>query len=388
MAWAVPSRPVTPWRAKALSETPLFLHDPNDSALLPSERVPLPGPRLEAGRAAAVVPATPSPPGVPGPWVARTERRVLAVLFADVSNSTALYAKLGDTLAKGAIDECFERILLLLAKFDGRLVKTIGDELLCVFATADQAVLAASEMQVVVAERTFGGQSIQLHIGLHYGPALVSVNDVYGNTVNVAGYLTAVAAADQIVASEAAAAQLSAALKSCVRPVYRAVLKGSGRETTVYQVVWSRNEGELTEASFDFERRLPPDMGALLLEHGEDSVEVKAERPLVRIGRSAKCDLVVDAAKVSRQHLIIQLRRTHFYLVDQSINGTWVTTEGGNESHLLRAEMMVTGAGVISLGCPQAAAPEHRILFRHDRRSAFRLSDAKAEVLAFPGTRR
>jgi hypothetical protein len=43
---------------------------------------------------------------------------------------------------------------------------------------------------------------------------------------------------------------------------------------------------------------------------------------------------------------------------------------------------------VISLGCPQAAAPEHRILFRHDRRSAFRLSDAKAEVLAFPGTRR
>lgn len=360
-----------------MSENPLFLHDPNDEATLQVACVPDPG-----ATAAAVAPSQPSP------WVARAERRVLAVLFADVSNSTALYSKLGDTLAKAAIDECFERILLLLAKFEGRLVKTIGDEVLCVFPTADQAVLAASEMQVAIAERRYGGQTIQLHIGVHYGPALVSVNDVYGDTVNVAGYLTAVAGADQIIASEAAAMQLSAALKSCVRPVYRAVLKGSGRETTVYQVVWSRSEGELTEASFDFERRLPPDMGALLLEFDQVSLDVRAERPSVRIGRSAKCDLVIDAPKVSRQHLTIQLRRTHFYLVDQSINGTWVTTDGGNECHLLRAEMMLSGAGVISLGCPQDAAPQRRILFRHDRRSAFRLSDAKAEVLPFPTPRR
>lgn len=325
---------------------------------------------------------------LPAPWVARAERRVLAVLFADVSNSTALYANLGDTLAKAAIDECFARIQLLLAKFEGRLVKTIGDEVLCVFPTADQAVLAASEMQVAMAEQRFGGQSIQLHIGLHYGPALVSVNDVHGDTVNVAGYLTAAAGAEQIVASEAAAAQLSAALKSCVRPVYRALLKGSGRETTVYQVVWSRNDGELTQAGFGFERRLPSDMGALLLELDQTMLEVKAERPLVRIGRAPTCDLVIDAPKVSRQHLTIQLRRTHYYLADQSINGTWVTTEGGDECHLLRAEMMVTGAGVISLGCPQAAAPQRRILFRYDRRSAFRLSEARAEVLPFPTPRR
>lgn len=348
-----------------MSEKPLFLHDPNDEAA------------SQPGRPGAE-------PSVPAPWVARTERRVLAVLFADVSNSTSLYAKLGDTLAKAAIDECFERILLLLAKFEGRLVKTIGDEVLCVFPTADQAVLAASEMQVAISEQRFSGQAIQLHIGLHYGPALVSVNDVYGDTVNVAGYLTAVAGADQIVASEAAAAQLSAALRSCVRPVFRALLKGSGRETTVYQVVWSRSDGELTEASLDFDRRLPPDMGALLLELGDTVVEVKAERPLVRIGRSVKCDLVVNAPRVSRQHVTIQLRRTHFYLTDQSINGTWVTTEGGDECHLLRAEMMVSGAGVISLGCPQDAAPGRRILFRHDRRSAFRLSDVRAEVLPFP----
>ncbi len=354
-------------RAKPLSEKPLFSPESSvESLLRPS------------------VPAA----GDEAPWIARAERQTLAVMFADVSNSTSLYSVLGDTLAKASIDECFERILLLLPKFDGRLVKTIGDEVLCVFPTADQAVLAASEMQVAMAERDFSGNTIQLHIGLHYGPALVSVNDVYGDTVNVAGYLTAVAGAEQIVASEAAASQLSAALKSCVRPVFRAVLKGTQRETTVYQVVWSRYDGELTEASIDLNKRLPPDQGALVLDLGEQLIEVNAERPLVTVGRSAKCDLVVKHTRVSRQHLTIQLRRTCFYLIDQSINGTWITREAGDESHVLRAEAMLSGAGVISLGCPQDSAQERRIMFRHDRRSAFRLSDGKAEVLPFPGARR
>jgi adenylate cyclase len=350
-----------------LSEKPLYLHDPADA-----ERFQLPAEGAERD----------------GSSVARAERRLLAVLFADVSNSTALYTELGDTLAKASIDECFEHIMLLLPKFDGRLVKTIGDEILCVFPTADQAVLAASEMQVAMAELDFSGHRIRLHIGLHYGPALVSVNDVYGDTVNIAGYLTAVAGAEQIVASEAAAGQLSAALKSCVRPVFRALLKGTQRETIVYQVVWSRYDGELTEASIELDKRLPPDLGALVLDLGERSVEVNAERPLVRIGRSTKCDLTVKHGKVSRQHLSIQLRRTHFYLIDQSINGTWVTNESGDEAHVLRAELVLSGAGVISLGVPQDGGIERRILFRHDRRSAFRLSDTKADILPFPGPRR
>jgi class 3 adenylate cyclase len=350
-----------------LSDKTLFLHEPVSEMPLPS-----------------VAPA----PAAQVPGVAQAERRTLAVMFADVSNSTALYSALGDALAKAAIDECFERVLLLLPKFEGSLVKTIGDEVLCVFPSVDQAVLAASEMQVAMADRLFSGNAIRLHIGLHYGPVLVSVNDVYGDTVNVACYLTAVAGAEQIIASEAAASQLSAALKSCVRPVFRALLKGTQRETTVYQVVWSRNDGELTEASMDIERRLPPELGALVLDLGDCTVKVNAEHPLVRIGRSPKCDLVMKYAKVSRQHLTIQQRGASFFLTDQSINGTWITRESGDESQLLRGETIITGAGVISLGCPQDSAPERRIVFRHDRRSAFRLSDTKAEVLSFPGTRR
>jgi len=350
-----------------LSEIPLFLHDPNDGLVLAAP----PGAGSQASRIAS-----------------GAERRALAVLFADVSNSTALYARLGDARAKASIDECFACLSMLLPGFDGRLVKTIGDEVLCVFPTADQAVLAASEMQVAVTGREFAGQSIQLHIGLNYGPTLLSVDDVHGDTVNVACYLTAVAGAEQIIASDATASQLSPALKGCVRPVFRARLKGADRESTVYQVLWSRNDGEITETSLELGKRSPPDTSSLMLEFGNQVLEVKAERPMVRIGRSPRNDLVVDSGRVSRNHLMIQFRRTHFHLVDQSINGTWVTSEAGDECQVLRAEILLSGAGVISLGCPQDAAPERRIVFRHDRRSGVRSSEASADVLIFPGSKR
>ena len=56
---------------------------------------------------------------------------------------------------------------------------------------------------------------------------LVEDGDVFGDTVNAAAYLTAVAMAEQILTTEATENNLSAALKSCVRPVFNAVLKGN-----------------------------------------------------------------------------------------------------------------------------------------------------------------
>ena len=126
----------------------------------------------------------------------------------------------------------------VLARFDGRLVKTIGDEVMCVFPSADLAVLAASDMQAQVAASRPGNYPVSIHVGLHYGPVLVEEDDVFGDTVNVAAYLAAVAAAEQILTTEATEQCLSAALKSCVRPIFHAVLKGAEEESTVFQVLW------------------------------------------------------------------------------------------------------------------------------------------------------
>src|SRR5260370_17066673 len=53
-----------------------------------------------------------------------------AILFADVSGSTALYEKLGDKPAARAIEACLGELRAIVARWEGKVVKTIGDELM------------------------------------------------------------------------------------------------------------------------------------------------------------------------------------------------------------------------------------------------------------------
>src|SRR5262245_66128520 len=102
----------------------------------------------------------------------------MAVLFADISDSTSLYQKLGDVAARNIVTACLNLIESVVVRYEGRVVKTIGDELMCVFPGADQAVLAASDMQSLVSSTKPGNHPVIIHVGLHYGPVLVESDDV------------------------------------------------------------------------------------------------------------------------------------------------------------------------------------------------------------------
>ena len=71
----------------------------------------------------------------------------LTVLFADVSDSTRLYESIGDTAAFGSVREVIGLLKGITDAFGGRVVKTIGDGLMCAFPAADAAASAAGEMQ-------------------------------------------------------------------------------------------------------------------------------------------------------------------------------------------------------------------------------------------------
>jgi len=73
-----------------------------------------------------------------------------AILFADVSGSTALYELLGDKPAAKAIEACLNELRGIVAKHDGQVVKTIGDEIMVVFGNGQAACNAAMEMQLRV----------------------------------------------------------------------------------------------------------------------------------------------------------------------------------------------------------------------------------------------
>ena len=301
------------------------------------------------------------------------ESATRAVLFADVSESSTLYQKLGDTAARNIINACLTASTALLAKYRGVLVKTIGDAIMCVFQDADAALLCASEMQAVVTNDRPGNYPVAIHIGLAWGAVLLEDADVFGDTVNVAAYLTAMAMREQILATEAAAHAVSAEFKPRLRSVFHAVLKGAETESTVYEIMWKTDRMEITEINLQSHKVIPRDTGSLVVAADDERVRIDQWRPAIAIGRAPECDLVIPDRYASRRHLTIRLIRTRFYLIDHSINGTFVTFSGGEEVHVLRDDLPLDRSGEISLGRSRDGRSEGVITFNYDRRSMFRI---------------
>src|SRR5687768_435018 len=107
----------------------------------------------------------------------------LAVLFADVTDSTRLYEAIGDTAAFGNVREVVGLLKGITEAYGGRVVKTIGDGLMCVFPDADNAASAAGEMQRQIGERPplKSGKTIMIRVGFHYGPVIQDGDDVFGD---------------------------------------------------------------------------------------------------------------------------------------------------------------------------------------------------------------
>ena len=300
------------------------------------------------------------------------ENQTLTVLFADITESSRLYNQLGDAAARSAITACLAPLVDLLPRFEGRLVKTLGDAIMCVFPTAANAVNAATEMQSVVTNDVPGGHPMRVHIGLHAGPVLVEDEDVFGDTVNAAAFLTNVAMAEQILLSDVTEKELPPYLKPFVRPLFRAALKGSTGESGIFQVLWRSDNMGLTDVNLKVSRVLPADAGSLIVVLDDTRARVDRWHPLLSIGRDVASDVPVLDQFASRRHCSIRLVRSSFYLVDHSVNGTYVTFASGDEVHLLRGEIVLEGSGEIRLGRSRIENADSVVLFRRDRRSQFR----------------
>ena len=302
------------------------------------------------------------------------ETEQMAVLFADVSDSSYLYKALGDVPARGIVNSCLAVMSSVIVRYKGRIIKTIGDEIMCAFARADDAVLAASEIQVQIDAKRPGDRHIKIHSGLHFGPVLVEGNDIFGYTVNAAAYLTAVAAPEQILTTDAIERALAPELRTCVRPVFRVVLKGSDEESTISQVVWQKDSAEITNVNLGTHRLIEGDEGSLKVTFGNQTVRLDHSNRTLTIGRGGECDLVVTEKFASRQHLRIRLLRTHFYLFDQSINGTFVSLDDGKEVQVLRGELLLEGSGKLALGRSARDGATDIITFERDRRAIYRVA--------------
>ena len=119
------------------------------------------------------------------------QRKLVAVLAADIAGYSALMnADEGRTVSD--LKQRQAAVLLLVNKFDGRLIDTAGDGIFADFASAVNAVQCALEIQNVMAEQNAGvdeARRMQFRIGINIGDVIFDAHRIYGEGANIAARL-------------------------------------------------------------------------------------------------------------------------------------------------------------------------------------------------------
>ena len=167
------------------------------------------------------------------------QTRMMAVLFADICGSTALYDQLGNEAALNMITRTLNLLKQEVARHKGTLIKTIGDEIMCTFPNALRAAQAARAMHLVVdAEKPGGEHPIAVRIGLHFGDVILKANDVFGDTVNVAARIASITRARQTMTTQEVIDALPADFGYKAIPITRASFRGKQDTLEVFQLLW------------------------------------------------------------------------------------------------------------------------------------------------------
>jgi adenylate cyclase len=288
----------------------------------------------------------------------------IAILFADISGSTLLYETLGNGLARQIVVRCLAMMSDRLAGHRGTLIKTIGDEIMCTFPSAEAALRAACEMQEAVENGKPGGETpVYVRIGFNYGEVIREADDVHGDAVNVAARITQVARARQILATQAAIDMLPSELRDRVRHIRRANIKGRQAQLDLFQIGWQADEDEGVRIGNPAHRKLEGFEELLVLRHRDQQFTVSDRNATAALGRGEGCAIVINDDFASVLHAIVAYQLGKFFISDRSADGTFISFRGSDIVHIVGDSTMLRGSGTILLGRPFAENPTAAIEF-------------------------
>jgi adenylate cyclase len=286
--------------------------------------------------------------------VTAAPEKKLAILFADVVGSTQLYEALGDDRARETVQQCLRVMKQATEHYGGTVIKTMGDEVMSTFPSADDALNAANQMQQRITNTIrieTDDSHVSIRIGCHYGPVVAEDRDIFGAAVHTANRMTSQAKAGQIITTSALVEQLTPQWKALVRQIDVATPKGQSDEVAVFEVLWQPEEATNMLPSIDPAARPPSPVVRLRLRFkGEELVVGEQGKATITMGRADENDVVIKGNLISRVHARINVARNRFILVDESTNGTFIQQDAGEELYVRRDSTVLTGSGVISMG--------------------------------------
>ncbi|WP_102109338.1 adenylate/guanylate cyclase domain-containing protein [Oceaniglobus roseus] len=278
------------------------------------------------------------------------------VLVSDVTGSTELFENRDGAEALAAVDSVLERMRELIEAAGGHCVKARGDDILSFFPSASSGFGAAWAM---INEPWAGGLSI--HAGLCFGEILSHENDIYGSAVNTAARLSVLAKPGEILMGETCHGDLAPEEQARFVDIGALPLRGIEAPTRVYSCS-VQSFGEVTEV-FGSTRAATKQAAVFAAFSAGARHWYLEEGEVLRLGRAAQCDIVVNAPSVSRSHGALTIRSGQLEFTDHSSAGSVVRLADGQELTVHRRTTLLSGRGSILLGRAGHGASENVIDF-------------------------
>ncbi len=172
-------------------------------------------------------------------------RQLAAIMFTDIVGYTLL---MGDD-EQNAFELLRKNRQLqkpFIEQYNGVWIKELGDGILASFSTVTEAVLCASEIQ----KACTGIDDLKLRIGIHQGEVVFEDNDVFGDGVNIAARLQALAPIGGIWVSESVHKNISNKKEINSRFIKEELLKNVKEPVRIYEVQVEGTQAEQPKHSF------------------------------------------------------------------------------------------------------------------------------------------
>jgi class 3 adenylate cyclase/TolB-like protein/Tfp pilus assembly protein PilF len=234
--------------------------------------------------------------------VAREQRKLAAILFADVVGSSRLMGRDESGTVARLLEHLNRRLVPAAERCGGRVIRLTGDGGLVEFGSAVDALRAAIEFQQAMIEANRHRpeeEAIVFRVGLHLGDVIVEGDDIYGDDVNVAARLEAEAPPGGIVVSRAVREAVQGRLKATLHALGELTLKNIERPIRAFRVVWSAEDWPATEVVSAPDSGAPTSLQAAVPEKLSSPRLSIVVLPFANIGGDHELEYFVDGVTES-----------------------------------------------------------------------------------------